>query len=249
MRVHRVSATLPSLLPLVIYARLLARAVAVCAFLFPVAARAAETPPAREILASVRAAQSAQEQTVLGRLRTGASSVPFRLVADNGTLRWEFSSPKQTIQLRLLENDSRLEEITGGEAKRVSTARFDDRVRGSDITYEDLAMKFLYWPKATVEGEATMILRRCWIIRVEPGAKSTSQYASAKLWIDKESGALMQAEAYAESGELARRFKVISPQKIDGVWLLKQMRIESMDKTTAKDKVPTYLEVDGVEKN
>jgi len=212
--------------------------------------RAADTPSAREILASVRAAQTAQEQTVLGRLRTGGKSIPFRLVADQGTLRWEFSDPKQTIQLRLLETESRLEEIAGGAAKRVSTARYDDRVRGSDISYEDLAMKFLYWPKAAVEGEATMILRKCWIIRVEPAAKNTSQYSRARLWIDKESGALMQAEAFGPDGQIARRFKVISPQRIDGVWLLKQMRIEAMEPTGAKpsDRVPTYLEVDGVEK-
>jgi hypothetical protein len=214
-------------------------------------ARAAETvPSARAILESVREAQTAQQQTVIGRLRTGGKSIPFRLIANQGTLRWEFTEPKQTIQLRLLESDSRLEEITGGATKRVSAARFDDKVRRSDITYEDLAMKFLYWPKATIDGEQTMILRKCWIIRVEPPAKSDSQYSRAMLWIDKETGALMQAEAFGPDGKIARRFKVISPQKIDGVWLLKQMRIEGMEatRTGPADRTPTYLEVDGVEK-
>ena len=213
-------------------------------------ARAAEQPSAREILANVRTAQTAQEQTIRGRLRTGGKSIPFRLVAHGGTLRWEFTDPAQTIQLRLLEKDSRLEEITGGSAKKISAARFDDKVRESDITYEDLAMKFLYWPSANVEGEQTMILRKCWIIRVEPAAKSDSQYSKAMLWIDQQTGSLMQAEAYGHDGKLARRFKVISPQKIDGVWLLKQMRIEAMEPTRSgrEDRAPTYLEVDGVEK-
>jgi hypothetical protein len=213
-------------------------------------ARAEDAPSARDILAGVRAAQSAQKQVIRGRLRTGGQSMPFRLVADEGTLRWEFSAPAQTIQLRLLEKDSRLEEISGGAARRVTAARFDDKVRGSDISYEDLAMKFLYWPHATVEGEQVMILRKCWIVRTEPPARSDSQYSRARLWIDKESGALMQAEAYGPDGKLARRFKVISPQKIDGVWLLKQMRIEAMQPTRSgrEDRAPTYLEVDGVEK-
>jgi outer membrane lipoprotein-sorting protein len=214
-------------------------------------ASAAETPPsARAILESVREAQTAQQQTVIGRLRTGGKSIPFRLIADRGTLRWEFTEPKQTIQLRLLESDSRLEEIAEGSTKRVTAARFDDKVRGSDITYEDLAMKFLYWPKAKIDGEQTMILRKCWIIRVEPPAKNDSQYSRAMLWIDKETGALMQAEAFGHDGRIARRFKVISPQKIDGVWLLKQMRIEGMEatRTGPADRAPTYLEVDGVEK-
>ena len=213
-------------------------------------AGAAETPDARAILEGVRSAQTAQKQVIRGRLRTAGKSIPFRLLAENGTLRWEFSDPAQVIQLRLLEKDSRLEEIVGGAAKKVTAARFDDKVRGSDITYEDLAMKFLYWTKATVEGDQIMILRKCWIIRTEPPAKSDSQYSKAVLWIDKETGALMQAEAYGHDGKLARRFKVISPQKIDGAWLLKQMRIEGMEATRSgrEDRAPTYLEVDGIEK-
>lgn len=211
---------------------------------------AEEKPSARAILESVREAQTAQTQTIRGRLRTGGKSIPFRLIADRGSLRWEFSDPSQTIQLRLLESDSRLEEITGGAAKRVSAARFDDKVRGSDITYEDLAMKFLYWPNAKIDGEQIMILRKCWILRVEPPSKNDSRYSRAMLWIDQETGALMQAEAYGPDGRIARRFKVISPQKIDGVWLLKQMRIEGMEatRTGPADRAPTYLEVDGVEK-
>lgn len=222
-----------------------------CLFLLSASVHSADAPPsARAILESVRDAQMAQKQTIRGRLRTGGKSVPFRLTADDGTLRWEFSDPKQTIQLRLLESDSRLEEITAGATKRVSSARFDDKVRGSDISYEDLAMKFLYWPKAAMEGEQTMILRKCWIIRVEPPSKNASQYSKAMLWIDKETGALMQAEAYGHDGRIARRFKVISPQKIDGAWMLKQMRIEAMEptRTGPADRAPTYLEVDGVEK-
>ncbi len=214
------------------------------------AAGAAETPDARAILGGVRSAQTAQKQVIRGRLRTAGKSIPFRLLAENGTLRWEFSDPAQVIQLRLLEKESRLEEIVGGATKKVTAARFDDKVRDSDITYEDLAMKFLYWTKATVEGDQIMILRKCWIIRTEPPAKSDSQYSKAVLWIDKETGALMQAEAYGHDGKLARRFKVISPQKIDGAWLLKQMRIEGMEATRSgrEDRAPTYLEVDGLEK-
>ena len=47
------------------------------------------------------------------------------------------------------------------------------------------------------------------------------------LWVDKESGALLQAEAYDWQGKLIKRFEVISGQKLEGKWYLKQMRIES----------------------
>jgi hypothetical protein len=211
-------------------------------------AGAEPVPDAREILRTVRLAQTSQHQTLRGRLRTAGKVSPFRLVIEGPIIRYEFSDPPQIIQLRLLERDSRLEEVTPGGTQRIAAARFDDTVRGSDITYEDLAMKFLYWPNANVEGEQTMLLRRCWKIRAEPSAKGDSQYRGVILWIDKASGALMQAEAFDATGKFARRFKVISGQKIEGAWLLKSMRIESAVGPHGEDRSPTYLEIEGVEK-
>jgi hypothetical protein len=211
-------------------------------------ARADDAPDAKEILRTVRVAQASQHQVLHGRLRTRGRISPFRMVIDGPTIRYEFHEPPQTIQLRLLERDSRLEEITRDGSERVSAARFDDLVRGSDISYEDLAMKFLYWPRAAVEGEQMMLLRKCWKIRVEPPAKTDSQYGRVMLWIDKDTGALMQAEAFNHAGGFARRFKVISGQKIGGTWLLKSMRIEAPGLPGEKDRTPTYLEIEGAEK-
>lgn len=209
-------------------------------------ARAEEEPDAHTILRTVRLAQTTQNRTFNGRLRTAGKYVPFRLVAAGGLIRYEFSDPSQTLTLRLQERDSRLEESIGGSTTRVGPARFDAKVRDTDISYEDLALKFLYWPKAKVAGEQTMLLRKCWKILVEPGAQSDSQYSRAMLWIEKESGALMQAEAFDPAGKFARRFKVISGQKVDGLWILKQMRIEATSSGRSKDRSPTYLEVEDV---
>lgn len=160
-------------------------------------------------------------------------------------MRWQFANPPQTLILRLGERDSRLEEIGKSGPQKISPARFDEQVRDSDISYEDLAMRFLYWPDAAVEGEQTMILQKCWIVRVQPPGKRDSQYARVKLWIAKENGALMQAEAFSAEGKLARRFKVISGQKTpEGLWILKQMRIESPAGSRSQDRTPTYLEIE-----
>ncbi len=201
------------------------------------------TPDAREILRTVRAAQTAQQQSMNGRLRGGWKTIPFKLTMSGNTVRWEFSDPPQTLQLRLGEKDAQFEEIGKGGAQKVAAARYDDKVRESDISYEDLSMRFLYWTNATVEGDATMLLQKCWMVRVEPPSKNSSQYGSVKLWITKNGGALMQAEASGHDGKLARRFKVISGQSLgDGLWMLKQMRIEKM--TAGADKTPSYLEMD-----
>jgi Outer membrane lipoprotein-sorting protein len=203
----------------------------------------ADVPDAREILKSVRAAQTAQQQALTGKVRSGWKSVPFKLTMSGNTVRWEFSDPPETLQLRLGEKDSQFEEIGKGGAQKVSAARFDSKVRDTDISYEDLSMRFLYWPNAAVEGDETMLMNSCWVVRVEPAAKNSSQYSKVKLWITKNNGALMQAEAFGHDGKLARRFKVISGQSLgDGLWMLKQMRIEQM--TAGADKTPSYLEVE-----
>ena len=132
--------------------------------------------------------------------------------------------------------------------EKIAPARFDTRVRETGISYEDLSLHFLYWQNAVVEGEQTMVLQKCWIVRVEPESKGTSQYGKVLLWIGKGSGALMQAEAFDPNGKLVRKFKVISGQKTaDGLWILKEMRIESTPGGVAVDRNPTYLEIDGVE--
>ena len=44
---------------------------------------------------------------------------------------------------------------------------------------------------------------------------------------------------------MLRRFEVISAQKIDGQWMLKQMRVETLDPETKKILNRTYLEILG----
>jgi hypothetical protein len=230
--------------PLLVKLRLLVLAVAA---LPAFAGAAEERPPAQEILRAVRINQVAQRQVLRGQLRTGPTTVPFRLTLAGPIARYEFTNPSETIVLNLGEKESRLSEVTKEGTERVSGKRYADPVRGSDISYEDLSLRFLYWQNAVIEGEETMLLRKCWVLRVQPPNGTDSQYSRVKLWIDKDAGALMQAEAFDRTGKFARRFKVISGQKIEGAWYLKQMRIEA-PAGPSKDKSPTYLEVEGVER-
>ena len=210
--------------------------------------RAADPQPdALSLLHSVRIAQAAQHITMDGNLRTGPVTVPFRLVIDAGVIRYEFKEPPLSLVLRLGEKNSQFQEVTRGGAEKVKAARYDTKVRDTDISYEDLAMRFLYWPEATIVGEESKLTRRCWKMEVKPG-DTESQYSRVMLWIEQQSGALLQAEAYDKAGKLERRFSVRKFQKSDEAWILKEMRIEAPPKPGAKDITPTYLEITGVEK-
>jgi hypothetical protein len=203
---------------------------------------AQSTPTAKEILDAVRMQQSRQQIDLQGQLRQEATVVPFRLTQTGPLIKYSFANPPGALQLRLGENDSRLEELSQSGVEKITPAQFDHKVRGTAITYEDLALKFLYWPNARVLGEEPVRSRRCWKVELRPPSHG-SQYSSVLLWVDKNSGALMEMEGYDWQGRLAKRFEVISAQKIEGRWFLKQMRIEQMDPATHKVQSRTYLEI------
>ena len=199
-------------------------------------------PTAKEILATVRMQQTQQQMDLQGQLRQEATVIPFRLTQNGALIKYSFANPPEALQLRLGENDSRLEQLSGAGSEKITPAQFDHKVRGTPITYEDLALKFLYWSDARVVGEEPVRSRRCWKIELKaPGHES--QYSNVTLWVDRNSGALMEMEGYDWSGQLVKRFEVISAQKIEGRWFLKQMRIEVIDPATHKVQSRTYLEI------
>jgi negative regulator of sigma E activity len=168
--------------------------------------------------------------------------VPFRLTQTGALIKYSFANPPEALQLRLGETDSKLEQLSGAGVEKITPAQFDRKVRGTPITYEDLALKFLYWPNARVAGEEPVRSRRCRKIEMQAPTRD-SQYSSVTLWVDMNSGALMELEGYDWSGRLVKRFEVISAQKIEGRWFLKQMRIEALDPATHKVQSRTYLEI------
>lgn len=202
----------------------------------------AEFPAAKDILDSVRLQQTQQQLELQGQLRENEKVIPFRLTQTGPVIRYRFSNPDETLQLRLGDNDSRLEEVTQAGAEKVTAAQFDRKVRGTGVSYEDLALKFLYWPEARVTGENSIRTRNCWKLELKAPSRQ-SQYATIWLWVDKSGGALMRMEGYDWEGKLAKRFEVISAQKIEGRWFLKQMRIEEFAPATGKVQTRTYLEI------
>lgn len=199
-------------------------------------------PSAKEILESVRLKQAQQQLELQGQLREGEKVIPFRLIQTGPVIRYAFSDPDEALQLRLGDNDSRLEEVTREGVEKITAAQFDHKVRGTSVTYEDLALKFLYWPDARVTGENSIRTRNCWKLELKAPSRQ-SQYSNVYLWVDKSGGALMRIDGFDWKGQLAKRFEVVSAQKIDDRWFLKSMRIEEFVPGTNKVQTRTYLEI------
>jgi hypothetical protein len=199
-------------------------------------------PSAKDILDSVRMIETQQQIDLQGQRRENDIVVPFRLTQNGPLIRYSFTNPDEALQLRLGEKSSRLDLVTGAGTEKFAASKLKQKIRGTGVTYEDLAFKFLYWPTARVVGEENVRTRNCWKLQLRTLSRE-SQYSNVLLWVDKASGALMRMEGYDWNAQLAKRFEVVSAQKIDNRWFLKQMRIEEFQPGTNHVQLRTYLEI------
>ncbi|PYK32259.1 MAG: hypothetical protein DME57_00540 [Verrucomicrobia bacterium] len=203
---------------------------------------AAPPPSAKEILESVRMMEARQQIDLDGQLRENERVIPFHLTQDGPVIRYSFSDPEEVIELRLGENASRLDLVTNDTATKFPTDKLKANVRDTAVTYEDLTLEFLYWPDGRVLGTELVRTRNCWRLQLTATSRDL-QYWYVLVWVDKASGALMRMDGYDWDGKIAKRFEVVSAQKIDNRWFLKQMRVEKMKPGTNKVDSRTYLEI------
>ena len=158
-----------------------------------------------------------------------------------GRITFAFNNPEQEIALHLDDEDFKYTERRGGGAeKAVPARRHGERLRGTDITYEDLALRFLFWKRAEILDEVEFKGRGAWKMRIDnPG--SPGPYAVVYAWIDKESAALLRVQGYNQQGRCVKQFEIISGMKVGGGWMLKEMRVETMDGAGDKVVGRTYM--------
>ena len=207
------------------------------------ACMSAESPPsAKDILDSVRMVESRQQIDLQGQLRQDDTVIPFRLMQNGPLIRYTFTDPDETLELRLGENSSRLELVSDAGTEKVGASKLQEKIRGTIVLYGDLAFKFLYWPTARVLGEEKVRTRKCWKLQLRAPSRE-SPYSNVLVWADKASAALMRMEGYDWNAQLIKRFEVVSAQKIEGRWFLKQMRVEQFQPGTNHIEARAYLEI------
>ncbi len=199
---------------------------------------------ANAILDQIRSAQAQIDRPLSGRLRPeNGDPIPFQLQLKGPQFVYRFSNPPETIRLQLTEDGAVLTDENAKGQQVLSGAKLSEAVRGTDITYEDLSLRFIYWKNAKFEGEQRVRTITCSIVLVQPSARNTT-YSSVRLWIAKDRGALIKAEGYNAQGKAIKRFEVISGQQIEGKTIFKQIRIERLDPQNGKVLSRTYLELD-----
>ena len=118
--------------------------------------------------------------------------------------------------------------VSGGEAKKVGSLL--DRVLETDVTWLDLTFDFLWWTDAAYEaareGE-TVHGQTCMVILVRPPAKIEGLEA-VRLWADKKTGCLMQAEQLGDGMKPLRRLWGTRVKKFGDLWMVSVLEVETL---------------------
>jgi hypothetical protein len=181
-----------------------------------------------EILRLVRTSYTLHDRDFDARLRKDFDFVPFKLSLKPNYLRFRFENPPHAIHLDTDQEELALREVLPGKNEPVPPERYGEAVRGTDVTYEDLAMRFLYWPNPAVEAHETVKTRQAWRLRlVNPDEKGP--YGHVLVWIDKLSGGMIKMEGYSrgETPKLIKDFEVSHGKKMEDVWIADVIRVRS----------------------
>ena len=208
----------------------------------------APKPTGDGILELVRLSQANQDlKELTGRLRdpkSGNTSNLTLTMADN-VIRFVFPDPpKETINLDIKKNAAALTRVNASGKAESSASLYGEKVRNTAINYEDLSMRFLYWPNSKIMDEdAKMVGQKCWLVRAQ-NPDNRGPYGWVDVWIDKGSGAMLKMEAWNRAAKKVKQFKVVKAQRYKGAYILEKMNVYSYDPDTGKVLTETYLEID-----
>ena len=100
----------------------------------------------------------------------------------------------------------------------------------SDFWLCDLGLEFFHWPAQKILPKPTNLVRgRDYTLLESTNPNlSTNGYSRVLTWIDKETGGILQAEAYDANGKLLKEFSPKSFKKVNGQWELQEMVIRNV---------------------
>jgi hypothetical protein len=105
-----------------------------------------------------------------------------------------------------------------------------ERVLGTDVTWLDLTFDFLWWTNASYEAERegeSVHGQKCRVILVRPDVEIKG-LSAVRLWVDRKTGCLMQAEQVDAGGKPMRRLWGTRVKKFDGRWMVSVLEVETL---------------------
>ncbi len=193
------------------------------------AAKSIDQMTADEVLKLVRFSYTLYDRDFVGSLRMGITkNIPFLLSLRPEAISFVFDNPPQKIAVDTRNQKfTLLEGVGGAPLAPVPASKYGEKIRDTDITYDDLSMRFLYWPGAKIVQQDKLKGRECIHLRIH-NPDGAGAYATVEVWIDKISGGMMKMIGNDRSGRPVRRFEILHGKKFGDIWMVDDMRIESV---------------------
>ena len=198
---------------------------------------------AEQIMTSVRQVAVLQgEQTLQGVIRKGAKKIPLNLFLRGQDIQFGINNGKEGFHLRLKEDSQELWEIVDGKPRRFQSKKIAAPIAGTDVSYEDLALKFLYWKKPWIAGSQKLNGIDCWRLHVVNPDKD-GLYREVSVWVTKKGRALARVIGYGPRPNAIplKQFEITGIMTVNGVQTVKDMKVTRFDKNRRVGGI-TYLE-------
>ena len=114
------------------------------------------------------------------------------------------------------------------------------RLLDTDVTWSDLTLDYLLWPDCAfdpVREQESVQTVSCQVLLLKKGSRTV------RVWIDRKTGALMQAEELAD-GKVVRRLFGTSIKKFNGVWAPRTIEVGAPGAKYRTKIVVDKLEID-----
>lgn len=203
----------------------------------------AHAQTAEEIMSSVRQVAVLQgEQDLSGVIRKGSQKIPLTLFMRGKDIQFALRGGEERFHLRLNENDQQLYELVGGKMNLFPPNKIAAPIAQTDVSYEDLALKFLYWPDPRIAGEEKIEGQDCWRLHVANPDK-TGRYREISVWVTKNQRALMRVVGYGPrpTAKAIKQFQITDVMKVGNIWTVKTMKVSTFDANNRVNGI-TYLE-------
>ena len=200
-------------------------------------------PTAEQIVELVHLSRALKKNELRGTLAKNDLEVPFAVRMEADLVRFYFENPKQIINLNIKQKGAALTEVMAGSNKPVPAKRYSEGIRGTDLTYDDISFRYLYWPKKVKQpNEETVKTRKCWVVDLYNN-QQVGDYGVVRISVDKDSGGLMKMIGFDWNGQIIKELKVTSGMKVDGATVLKSMDVIRYTPGTKKVAGETTFEL------
>lgn len=200
----------------------------------------AQAPDPAAILKGARLSASLThlEKGLSGTLRAKGKKIPLTLFLRGNDIQFQYAETDdiyRIFHLRLAEQACELFEIRDGKTLPFPPAQLVQPIAQTDLTYEDLALRFFYWPKPILEGNERVAGEDCYKIRIDKPKQDPGRYQVVYVWVSSKYGAFMRVRGHDAKGGLLKEFQVQDVMRVaNNVWTLRKMQVSSHDPVTGR---------------